>query len=551
MVPARALCSTKHVFLGHARIGALLGCMLFLAVSMTVSLHAQTYADIHDFNCSTDGCGVQWPGIVAQGRDGNLYGTLPTSGKNGLGTVYKITPSGSLTAIYNFSGSPDGSVPLSGLTLGTDGNLYGTANNGGANGYGAIFKITPAGVLTTLHDFTSTEAGGAYGPPVEGKTGGTFYGATNYGKAYSITSAGKFKLLPNAIPGSSQAPLIRGSDGNLYGTTITGGNGYGTVFRMSSAGAIKVIYSFDITHGYLPYGPIVQGSDWFLYGTTANGGSIAHAAGIAFKLSTGGKITVLHEFDNSSTTDGYLPLAGLVAGSDGNFYGATSAGVFGGSAPYGALFKITKTGTYTILHAFDLTHGGIVETTPIQHTNGIVYGETVQGGSLSTGVFYSWNAGIASFVSLVGFPSGTAGQTVEILGNGLTGTSSVMFGSGSATYTVVSDTYMTAVVPASGTKGTVTVTTPSGTLKSKQTFTVVPVISSFTPTSGPVGTKVTITGSGLTGASKVSFGGVSAAFTVNSGTQITATVPSGAVTGKIKITTAGGSVTSSGIFTVS
>ena len=127
----------------------------------------------------------------------------------------------------------------------------------------------------------------------------------------------------------------------------------------------------------------------------------------------------------------------------------------------------------------------------------------------------------------------------------------VMFGSGSATYTVVSDTYMTAVVPASGTKGTVTVTTPSGTLKSKQTFTVVPVISSFTPTSGPVGTKVTITGSGLTGASKVSFGGVSAAFTVNSGTQITATVPSGAVTGKIKITTAGGSVTSSGIFTVS
>jgi hypothetical protein len=126
-----------------------------------------------------------------------------------------------------------------------------------------------------------------------------------------------------------------------------------------------------------------------------------------------------------------------------------------------------------------------------------------------------------------------------------------MFGTGSATsYTVVSDTYMTAAVPSSGTTGTVTVTTPGGTLKSKQTYKVVPVISSFTPTSGPVGTQVTITGSGLTGASKVTFGGVSATFTVNSGTTITATVPSGAVTGKIKVTTKGGTATSSGTFTV-
>jgi IPT/TIG domain-containing protein len=140
---------------------------------------------------------------------------------------------------------------------------------------------------------------------------------------------------------------------------------------------------------------------------------------------------------------------------------------------------------------------------------------------------------------------------VEILGGGLTGTSKVQFGSGSATsFNVVSDTYMTVVVPASGTKGTVVVTTPSGPLKSKQVFTVLPVISSFTPTSGGVGTLVKITGSGLTGATKVTFGGVAATFTVNSGTQITATVPSGAVTGKIKITTAGGSATSTGTFTV-
>ena len=127
-----------------------------------------------------------------------------------------------------------------------------------------------------------------------------------------------------------------------------------------------------------------------------------------------------------------------------------------------------------------------------------------------------------------------------------------MFGSGSATsFAVVSDTYMTAIVPASGTTGTVTVTTPSGSLKSKQSFKVLPVISSFTPNSGPVGTQVKINGTGLTGATKVTFGGVKAAvFTVNSGTLVTATEPTGAVTGKIAITTAGGTGASKGTFTV-
>ena len=362
MTSPRRSCFPIAVFAKRSRLSILLSCMFLLVLGIaTTPLHSQTYTDLHDFNCGTDGCGGAWPGTLAQGRDGNLYGTLPTAGSSGFGTVYKITPSGSLTAIYNFSGLSDGSTPLSGLTLGTDGNLYGATYNGGANGYGTIFKITTAGSLTTLHNFSAAEAGGDYGAPVQGKTG-TLYGVTNYGKAYSITSSGTFKLLPNAIPGSGHAPLILGSDGNLYGTTQTGGSGYGTVFRMSSTGAINVIYNFDSTHGYFPSSPVVQGSDGFLYGTTANGGSSAHAVGLVFKLSTGGAITVLHEFDSTSTIDGYQPVAGLVAGTDGNFYGATSAGVSGGSAPYGTLFRITKTGTYTMLHAFDSTHGGTVET---------------------------------------------------------------------------------------------------------------------------------------------------------------------------------------------
>jgi hypothetical protein len=139
---------------------------------------------------------------------------------------------------------------------------------------------------------------------------------------------------------------------------------------------------------------------------------------------------------------------------------------------------------------------------------------------------------------------------VEILGTGLTGASAVQFGTGFASFTVVSDTYMTAVIPSSGTVGNITVSTPSGTLSSIRPFKVLPVVKSFTPTSGPPGTAVTVTGTNLLGATKVTFGGVAGSFIVNSDTQITATVPTTGKTGKIAVTTPGGTATSAASFTV-
>ena len=549
MTLVRPLCLLRNLFVHHSWLFMFLGCVLALAMGTTpVALHAQTFTDLHDFNCSTDGCVASYPGFVAQGQDGNLYGSLVDGGSSNNGTVYKITPAGTLTPIYTFSGA-DGYGPYSGLTLGTDGDFYGATYNDGGNGYGTLFKITSQGKLTTLHNFTSTEEGGAFGTPVAGTTGTTFYGITYYSKAYSITSSGTFKLLPNPTPGASYAPLFLASDGNFYGTTIIGG-GYGNVFRMNAKGAISVIYNFDYTHGSEPYGPVVQGSDGFLYGTTAAGGTAAHAGGVVFKLSTKGAITVLHNFDSADTTDGFQPVSGVVFDTNGNLYGTTVSGASGGPTQYGVIFEITKGGTYSVLHAFDSTHGQQPESAPMQHTSGVIYGETYQGGAGFNGVFYSLNGSLSTFVSLVGYPVGTAGQTVEILGQGFTGTTSVKFGSGSATFTVVSDTYLTATVPSSGTSGTVTVATPGGTLKSKQSFKLMPVISNFNPTSGHVGAAVTITGSGFTGAKGVAFGKVKATFTVVSGTQINTTVPTGAVTAKIKVTTAGGSATSSGTFTV-
>ncbi len=524
--------------------------LLFVAGAAPTALHSQTYKDLHNFNCATDGCNANYSGIMAQGRDGDLYGTSHQGGSSGLGTVFKLTPSGTISILHNFAGS-DGSHPYSGLTLGLDGNFYGTAFDGGANNLGTIFKITPTGTLTTLHSFTATDGGNSYAPPVLGKNG-NYYGVDFRGTAYSVTSSGTFKLLNPAIPSSSSSPLFLATDGNFYGTTINGGTGgYGTVFRMSAAGVVKIVYNFEFTHGAYEYDPVVQGADGLLYASIPAGGSIANAAGLVFKLTTAGNITVLHQFDASGLTEGIQPYSGLVAASDGNFYGATSLGNASGSASNGSIFKISKAGVYSSLYTFDGTHGANQYATWMQHTNGTLYGETSGGGSTGNGVFFSFSMGIPPFVSLVGFPSGAAGTTVEILGQGFNNTSKVMFGTGSASFAVVSDTYMTAVVPATGVTGALTVTTPTGTLVSKQIYKVLPVITSFSPASGPIGTNVVITGSGLTGATKVSFGGVAATnYKVTSPTQITATVPAGAKTGKIAVVTKGGTANSQLTFTV-
>ena len=265
-----------------------------------------------------------------------------------------------------------------------------------------------------------------------------------------------------------------------------------------------------------------------------------------------GKFTTLHEFGLDLNNDGMDPDAGLVAASDGKFYGATSAGSGSGNVPNGNLFGVTSTGTYDMLHAFDGVHGYLEQATPMQHTNGKIYGVTEGSAPPNTtgGVIYSLDNGAPPFVKLM-TRWGSSGQTVEILGQGLTGASSVKFGSASANFNVVSDTYMTADVPSDGTTGFVTVTTPSGTLTGIHGFFVVPVITGIAPTSGPVGTQVTITGSGFVGATAVKFGGVKAtSFTVNSGTTITATVPAGAKSGKVSVTTAGGSISSKAVFTV-
>jgi len=475
-------------------------CLMFAATPL--SLPAQSFKTLVNFD-SADGAN---PGNVSlvQGLGGNLWGTTYYGGSDNLGTVFKITPTGVLTGVHSFKGS-DGSYPAAGLVLGTDGNLYGTTVNGGAYGRGTVFKITASGVLMTLHSFDLTDG------------------------AYPSTS------------------LVQGTDGNFYGTANNGGaEVYGTAFKITPGGTFKLLHAFDNSNAY-PNG-LVKGADGNFYGTTSEGGL---AVGTVFKMSPAGALTTLYKFcSKKDCTDGSYPDAPLIQATDGNFYSTTEKGGTG-SPSVGTVFKLTPEGTLTTLQSFDSTDGADPEGGLVQYTGGAFYGVTYQGGKSNYGTIFTLGVGLGPFVETVP-TSGTEGTAIIILGTNLTGATKVSFNGTAAKFTVVSSSEITTTVPVGAKTGAVEVTTPSGTLNSNVAFRVRPEITNFTPTSGAVGTSsVTITGTELTQPSQVTFGGVKATtFTVNSDLEVTADVPTGAKTGKIGITTPGGTATSSETFTV-
>jgi uncharacterized repeat protein (TIGR03803 family) len=536
----------------HIRVLFGVALLVLVAGASTIAARAQTYKVAYEFGShSGDPLSPQYS-LVAQGRDGNLYSTSPKGGTGNVGTVFKITPTGTLTVLYSFDVT-HGAYPYGGLTLGTDGNFYGTTYQGGTGGGGGtVFMITPAGTLTVLHNLKSgTDGTSPYAAPVQG-TDGNFYGTTynggskGYGTVYKMTPAGTLTTLypfDNTHGGQPQGPLVQGTDGNFYGTTYSGGtSGRGTVFKVTAGGKLTVLHNFATTDGFQPYDPLIQGTDGNFYGTTYGGGT---GSGVIFKITSAGVLTVLHNLNG--TTDGAASLTGLSQAADGNLYGTA---LRGGANALGTIYRISTSGVFSVLYNFDRPTGDTPEVTLLQHTTGTLYGETIEGGGHNTGVFYSFKNGLKPFVRLLP-TSGKVGKTIEVLGQGFNGTTNVSFSGTTATFSIVSDTYLTAIVPAGATTGTVTVTTPGGKLASNQKFRVTPAIKTFNPTSGTVGTPVVITGVSLTQTTKVTFGGVKAtSFTKDSDTQVTATVPTGAKTGKIAITTAGGTATSSGVFTV-
>ena len=481
---------------------------------------AQTFTTISTFKCST----LEWPAPLIQGTDGNLYGTVYFPAQ-----VFRLTTSGNRTMLHGFAG-PDGEYPWAGLVEGADGNFYGTTSAGGLNDGGTIFRITPVGDLTTLFNFDYGVSGAnPIGALVQGLDG-AFYGTaeggpTESGTQFKITSTGAFTLLNDAY--EPNTGLILGFDGDLYG-------GSGGIFKMTPQGVITNLDYFTNLQGSDLNTP-VQAPDGNFYGTAYAGG--ANSCGTIFKVSPTGAITTLNTL---SCDDGFA--SPLIRATDGNFYGTSTGGSH--------IFRVTPAGELTTLYVTPTGEDGFSPSEAlVQHTDGQFYGI----GKFSDGEVcsvYSFSVGLAPFVKTLP-PAAPAGTIISILGTDLTGATSVTFNGIPAAFTVVSASLITATIPDGATTGNIEVTTPGATLVSNAPFRVLPVIGSFAPNSGPAGTVLVITGDSFTGATSVSLGGVNAPnLTVNTDTQITATVPSGASTGRIYVTTRGGTAASAANFIV-
>ncbi len=422
--------------------------------------------------------------LLVNGPDGALYGVTPVGGANGSGTVFKMTTAGNITILYSFNSltdsngnNLDGIEPIAGLTLGRDGNFYGTTGTGGSNGCGTVFKISPEGAFASLYSFGAvvdtngaaldgcepaarllevsegefygttqyggvgngtifkiTSSGdltrvyaGTNGPPSALAQGldGCFYGTTTYGGSnfagsiFKMTPLGEYTTIYSlryAVDGAFPlCGLLRARDGNFYGGTSKGGPGAnGTIFRVTANGKFSKVFSFN---GHNGSGPawLLQGNDGRLYGTLAKGW--------IFRLSLGGTMKLLYQ------GAGYLPVGGLIQGTDGNLYGKTLDNVFsvnpcggfrslgwfnivdqgivlsdgvvqgddgyfygttqlGGRYFYGSIFKTSLSGNLVTLFDFNGTNGWFPEGTLVRNSSNDFYGVTFSGGRWSAGTIF-------------------------------------------------------------------------------------------------------------------------------------------------------------------
>ena len=333
--------------------------LLFMASRLLVE--GQTLQTLCSFN-NTNGA-APYAGLTL-GNDGNFYGTtvgggiINTLSPNGMGTVFKVTTSGTLTTLYSFTNGSDGANPQAALTLENDGNFYGTTTSGGTNGGGTLFQVTTNGTMTMLYSFTSLPDSPTGATPLAALTlgnDGNFYGTTYAGGSYGVgtifqvTTNGTLTTLVsfNGINGAySFAALALGNDGNFYGTTTQYGSGRdGTVFQVTTNGTLTKLASFNPINGVYPYAGLVLGTDGNFYGTTTSGGT--NGDGTIFQVTTNGTLTTLVSFNG---TNGAFPEDALTLGNDGNFYGTTYEG---GSYGGGTIFQVTTNGTLTTLTSFN------------------------------------------------------------------------------------------------------------------------------------------------------------------------------------------------------
>ncbi|HEV3059918.1 MAG TPA: choice-of-anchor tandem repeat GloVer-containing protein, partial [Vicinamibacterales bacterium] len=332
-----------------------------------------------------DGVDGGYPRGLASGLDGNLYGTALDHG-----SIFKLTTAGAITTIVQlFPGPPDGNSPEAALIQPADGNLYGTTTAGGPDYLGTVFRTSPDGVTATLHAFTGPDGAAPRGSLLEAPDGSVYGtaslgGPSNLGTVFRMALDGTVTVL-HAFTGGADgaqpyAAVVRGQDGNFYGTTRDGGlTNFGTVFRVTSSGEYAQLYQFSGgADGGHPLAPLALSTDGNFYGTASVAG--AFNAGTTFRITPAGSLTILHAFSGTDGTgrDGASPRGGLLQGADGAFYGMTFAGGTFGS---GTIFRTLSDGTTIVLHAFTGSDGAHPVAALIQGSDGGLYGTTSEGGA--------------------------------------------------------------------------------------------------------------------------------------------------------------------------
>jgi uncharacterized repeat protein (TIGR03803 family) len=466
--------------------------VVVMSAGVVVPAQAQTFTLLYSFQGTTSNYGAYPQGLV-QGTNGYLYGVTASGGDGSDdGNFYKINPTnGELKTICDFFAAgpcQKGGTPYATIAEGSNGDFYGVDNGGD------VWAVTPAGKLKILY----TGNAPAVAPVIQANNG-DFYG-TNHGGAYDncygtcgsvfkLTAGGKETTLysfcadpQNGVCLDGANPdyaLVQGSDGNIYGTTSSGGNdgvndGYGTIFKITPDGSLTTIYNFP---GYTPpSSALVEGPDGNFYGTTSSGGTGTYGAGgTFFTVTTSGDVTYLYNFCSlQNCTDGSQP-TNLYLGTDGNFYGITWDG---GANSQGTIFQITPGGALTTLHSFDGADGSGPNGggTLMQDTNGTFYGTMQDGGiswpcvsgTLCLGTVFSLDTGLGPFVKAL--PTwGKTKAAIKILGTDLTGATSVTFNGTAASFIVASSSEITATVPEGATTGVVKVVTAGGSALTSNT----------------------------------------------------------------------------------
>ncbi len=362
----------------HQRFKSILtiACSMFLGSAAALSQDFQT---LYYF-------GAQPPNNpdagVVMGPDGNFYGSTYFGGAYNQGAIYRLTPTGMLTNIVDFNGI-NGAYPYASLAADGNGNFYGTTKNGG-NGYGVVFRVTTNGTLTVLQTLNTTIGANPEGTLIWGNDGalyGTTVGGGAYGDgaAFRMTTNGVYTNFFSFASTNGQGPvagLFLAGDGNFYGTTQYGGpNGFGTVFRLTPSGTQTILGSFDfVNNGLFPTASLVEDSVGNLYGTSTLGGGGGAGTGALFEVPATNQNVILGIGTFQSTSS-----SGMVPAGSGIFYGITSGSVYQFNA---------QTKVMTNIYQFSSTNASGGVASPFLDTGGNIYGTTFSGGANGYGTVF-------------------------------------------------------------------------------------------------------------------------------------------------------------------